>query len=86
MVGSAVGPELDLTSAPDQLTLEDTQAAQTPTESDRVALLAALEKRAKAKGVGNSEWHDKQRLPLWQVLFYVEALESPLSPGVGSSS
>ena len=86
MLGSAVGPELHLTSAPDQLKLEDTQDAQEPTDSDRVALLAALEKRAKAKGVGDSEWHEKRRLPLWQVLFYVEALESPLSPGVGSSS
>ena len=37
MVGSAVGPELDPTSSPDQLKLEDTQDVQEPTDSDRVA-------------------------------------------------
>ena len=52
MVGSAVGPELDLTSAPDQLKLEDTQDVQELTDSDRVAFLVALEKRAKDCGVG----------------------------------
>ena len=37
MVGSAAGPELDLTSAPEQLKPEDTQDVQEPTDSDRVA-------------------------------------------------
>ena len=85
-VGSAVGLEFDLTSAPDQLKLEDAQAVQELTDSDRVAFLVALEKRAKACGVGPSEWHGMRRQPLWQVLFSVEALEHPTSPSVGSSS
>ena len=86
MVGSAAGPELDLTSAPDQLKLEDTQDVQELTDSDRLAFLVALEKRAKACGVGPSEWHQLRRQPLWQVLFSVEALERPTSPSVGSPS
>ena len=86
MVGPAVGPELDLTSTPDQLKLEDTQDVQEPTDSDRRAFLADLEQRAKARGVGPSEWHEMRRQPLWQVLISVEALEHPTSPSVGSSS
>ena len=62
--------------------LADTQESL----SDDKTFLADLEKRAKACGVGPSEWHEMRRQPLWQVLFSVEALEHPTSPSVGSSS
>ena len=57
-----------------------------PTPEDMDAFWKDLEKRAKARGVGPSEWHDLRRQPLLQVLLSVEALEHPTSPSVGSSS
>ena len=67
---------------------EDAQGgSREPTLEDMVVFVDELKKRARATGMtDDSEWYEKQKLPLSQVLIYVESLESPMMPGVGSSS
>ena len=58
-----------------------------PTPEDMVVFVDELKKRAQAAGmIHDSEWYEKQKLPLSQLLIYVESLESPMTPGTGSSS
>ena len=58
-----------------------------PTPEDIVTFVDELKKRAQAtRMTDDSEWYEKQKLPLSQLLMYVESLESPMTPGTGSSS
>ena len=58
-----------------------------PTLDDMVVCVDELKKRAQAtRMTDDSEWYEKQKLPLSQLLIYVESLESPMTPGTGSSS
>ena len=54
-----------------------------PTPEDMVGL-DELKTLAQAKKVDDSEWYEKQKLPLSQLLIYVDALEAPMTPGTGS--
>ena len=67
---------------------EDAQGvSREPTPEDMVVFVDELKKRAQAAGMrGDSEWYEKQTLPLSQLLIYVESLETPMTPGAGSSS
>ena len=86
MSGSAASAELVDSSAQDGVIPQ--QAAQNvcePAAEDVLAFLFALEERAKACGVGPSEWHYVRNRPLLDVLHYVESLETPSSVGASSS-
>ena len=65
---------------------EETQTSE-PTPEDMVVFVDELKKRAQATGMtDDSEWYEKQKLPLSQVLLYVDALETPMTPRTGSSN
>ena len=53
---------------------------------DTFAFLEGLEKRATACGIEPSVWYEVRNRPLLDVLHFVEALETPASIGVASSS
>ena len=88
IVGTATGSVLDLDPIEDMVKPDELEqdGPSEPTPEDMDAFWKDLEQRAKARGVGPSEWHGLRRQPLWQVLISVEALEHPTSPSVGSSS
>ena len=67
---------------------EDAQCgSREPTPEDMVVFVDELKKRAQAtRMTDDSEWYEKQKLPLSQLLIYVESLESPMTPRTGSSS
>ena len=50
-----------------------------------LAFLVALEKRARACGIGPSEWYEVRNRPLLDVLRFVEAFGTPNSSGAASS-
>ena len=89
VVGTATNSVLDLDPLADMV--QSDELAQDdpsePTPDDMVTFLAELKKRAQAAGMRHdSEWYEKKKLPLSQLLMYVESLESPMTPGTGSSS
>ena len=67
---------------------EDAQdGSNEPTPEDMVVFVDELKTRAQATGMtDDSEWYEKQKLPRSQLLLYLESLESPMTPGIGSSS
>ena len=67
---------------------EDAQGvSREPTLDDVVVFVGELKKRAQATGMtDDSEWYEKQKRPLSQLMIYVEAFESPTMQGIGSSS
>ena len=67
---------------------EDAQGvSREPTHEDMVVFVDELKKRVQAtRMTDDSEWYEKQNLPLSQLLIYVESLESPMTPRTGSSS
>ena len=80
---------LDLDPTEDMVTPDEVaqDGSSEPTPEDMVVFVDELKKRAQATGMtDDSEWYEKQKLPLSQLLIYVESLESPMTPGTGSSS
>ena len=70
--------------APDE---DAPSGSREPTPEDMVVCVDGLKKRAQATGMtDDSEWYEKQKLPLSQLLIYVESLESPMTPRTGSSN
>ena len=72
-----MGPTEDMVT-PD----EDAQdGSSEPTPEDMVVFVDELKKRAQAtRMTDDSEWYEKQKLPLSQLMIYVDALEAPMTP------
>ena len=83
------GAMLDLIPREEMVTpYEDAQCGSIePTPEGMVVVVDELKKRAQTtRMTDDSEWYEKQKLPLSQLLIYVESLESPMTPTTGSSS
>ena len=83
------GSELDLDPREEMVRPdEDAQGcSREPTLEDIIVFVDELKKRAQATEMtDDSEWYEKQKRPLSQLLIYVESLESPMTPGTGSFS
>ena len=68
------------------LPTQGTQEMLEPDPDDIAALMSDLELRARACGVGRSEWYEVSKRPLLDVLRFMEALETPDSRGASSST
>ena len=89
MVGTEKGSVLNLDPREEMVTPdEDAQdGSSEPTPEDMVVFVDELKKRAQAtRMTDDSERYEKQKLPISQLLIYVESLESPKTPRTGSSS